>query len=81
MVGVASVALALFLIPTHAWFDSLGSVIQVNMTSLLAAWASTIAFWVTLTVIGLAVSTFAVIKDAREDEKSRPRLSENDSMN
>ena len=81
IVGVASVALFLFLIPAQTWFNSLGVIIQVDAAALFAALVSTVAFWIVLTTLGLAVATFALIKDARDEDKVRFHLSENDSMN
>ena len=80
IVGLGSVTLFLFCIPTQTFLNSLGVIVQVNATALFAAWASTIAFWIVLTALGLAVSTFALIKDAGDEDKVRSRLSENDSM-
>jgi len=80
-VGLGSVTLFLFSIPTQTFFNSLGVMVQVDAAALFAAWASTIAFWIVLTALGFTVATFALIKDARDDGKVRSRLSENDSMN
>ena len=81
IVGLASVILFLFSIPAQTWLNSLGVIVQVNATALLAALMSTIAFWIALTALGFAVGTFALIKDAKDEDKVRSRLSENDSMN
>ncbi len=79
--GLASVALFLFFIPTQTWFNSLGVIVLVNTTALFAALVSTIAFWIALTALGFAVATAALIKDAKDEGKPRSRLTENDSMN
>ena len=78
--GLSSVALFLFLIPAQTWFNSLGVIVQVHATALFAALVSTIAFWIALTALGFAVATLALIKDAKDEDKIRSRLSENDSM-
>lgn len=81
IMGLASGALFLFFIPTQTWFNSLGVIVLVNATALFAALVSTTAFWVVLTALGFAVATAALIKDAKDEDKIRSRLSENDSMN